>query len=96
MNYQAKDGIEFPNISKMPFVVLKASTNKVRNLVRIARDDGIPYGTFTETMTVGGWEDQDIRTRETNEEEHNFFGVILMGETQRITELTKKFSLWRV
>lgn len=96
MNYQTKDGIEYPNISKMPFIILKATGNKIKNLIKVAREEKIPFGAFTESMTCGTWEDQKEKTNEVDEEEHNFFGVVLMGGKDRVNELTGKFSVWRV
>ena len=95
MDYESKDGYKYSNISKMPFIILKASANKVKELVEKARNENIKFSTFTETMTKGGWKEQEVSTRKIEEKDHNFFGIVLLGEHQKIHNMTKKFSLWK-
>jgi len=45
-------------------------------------------------MTVGTWEEQVAKSKETAEEKLEYYGVCLFGERQVLEELTSKFSLW--
>jgi hypothetical protein len=95
VNYQDKSNNIYPDISKMPFIILSANSNKINNLRKSAMQGGILYSVFTDTMTVGTWEEQISRTKETPEEDINYMGIVLCGEWGIVTELTKKFSLWK-
>lgn len=96
MNYQNADGCIYPNISKMPFIILREkNSNKIGALLMKAKEAGIQYSVFTNTMTEGTWEDQKARTLNTKSEEIIFYGIVLFGPKEIVTEMTKKLSLWR-
>lgn len=96
MDYKNADGFIYPNISKMPFIILREkNSNKIANLLMKAKEAGIQYSVFTNTMTEGTWEDQKARTRATKSEEIIFYGIVLYGPQEIVTEMTKKLSLWR-
>lgn len=96
MNYENADGFIYPNISKMPFIILREkNSNKIANLLTKAKEAGIQYSVFTNTMTEGTWEDQKARTLAIKPEEIIFYGIVLYGPKEIVTEMTKKLSLWR-
>lgn len=96
MNYENAEGFIYPNISKMPFIILREkNSNKIANLLMKAKEAGIQYSVFTNTMTEGTWEDQKARTLATKQEEIIFYGIVLFGPKEIVTEMTKKLSLWR-
>ncbi len=94
-NYQDADGNSHPNISEMPFIILKANSNKIRILRQVAYESGIKFIDFTDTMTVGTYVEQLERTKQTKEENLVYYGIVLFGEWDIVTQLTKKFSLWK-
>ena len=96
MDFKSADGIVYPNISKMPFIILREkNSNKIANLLMKAKEAGLQYSAFTNTMTEGTWEDQKARTLATKPEEVIFYGIVLFGRKEIVTEMTKKLSLWR-
>ena len=96
MDYENADGFIYPNISKMPFIILREkNSNKIGSLLLKAKEAGIQYSVFTNTMTEGTWEDQKARTLATKPEEIIFYGIVLFGPKEIVTEMTKKLSLWR-
>lgn len=96
MDYENAEGFIYPNISKMPFIILREkNSNKIANLLMKAKEAGIQYSVFTNTMTEGTWEDQKARTLATKPEEIIFYGIVLFGPKEIVTEMTKKLSLWR-
>ena len=96
MDYENADGFIYPNISKMPFIILREkNSNKIANLLMKAKEAGIQYSVFTNTMTEGTWEDQKARTLATKPEEIIFYGIVLYVPKEIVTEMTKKLSLWR-
>src|SRR5665213_4488963 len=52
-NYTDGDGGSHPNISEMPFMILKTNSNKIRGLRLAALEKGIQFVDFTNTMTIG-------------------------------------------
>ncbi len=84
-----------PKISKMPFIILQASGNKIRTLRQEAQQSGIEFAEFTDTMTIGSWQEQVERTRQTPEADLQYYGIVLNGPWDQVSALTKKFSLWR-
>lgn len=96
MDYENAEGFVYPNISKMPFIILREkNSNKIADLLMKAKEAGIQYSVFTNTMTEGTWEDQKARTLATKPEEIIFYGIVLFGPKEIVTEMTKKLSLWR-
>ena len=96
MDYKNAEGFVYPNISKMPFIILKEdNSNKIAKLLMEAKEAGIQYSIFTNTMTEGTWEDQEARTFATKPEEIVYYGIVLFGPKEIVTNLTKKLSLFR-
>jgi len=93
--YVDADGNSHPHISEMPFIILKANSNKIRNLKESALHYGIGCVDFVNTMTAGTYQEQLERTKVTKEEELTYYGIVLFGDWDKVYELTKKFSLWR-
>lgn len=94
-NYIDADGGSHPNISEMPFMILKANSNKIRALRLAAQQAGIQCVDFTDTMTVGTYLEQIERTKQTKEADLVYYGIVLFGDWTKVSELTRKFSLWK-
>lgn len=96
MDYKNGDGFIYPNISKMPFIILREkNSNKIGTLLAKAKEAGIHYSVFTNTMTEGTWEDQEARTLATKQDEIIYYGLVLFGPQEIIREMTRKLSLYR-
>lgn len=94
-NYVDGDGGNHPFISEMPFMILKANSNKIRGLRQAAIEAGIKFVDFTSTMTIGTYLEQLERTKQTKEAELIYYGIVLFGDWDKVSELTRKFSLWK-
>lgn len=95
-SYIDKDGGNHKSISDNPFIILEAdNSNKIRTLRNALIERGIHFVDFTSTMTVGTYLEQQQRTKETPELELEYYGLCLFGEINQVSELTRKFSLWR-
>lgn len=94
-DYIDADGGLHLNISEMPFMILKAHANKLRALRVAAHQAEIRYIDFTHTMTLGTYLEQIERTKQTKEAELIYYGVVLFGDWDKVSELTRKFSLWK-
>ncbi len=94
-NYKDNDGNDHRNISEIPFIILRANSNKIRNTRNQAIEDNIDFVDFNDTMTIGTFQEQIIKAQNTKEKDLNYYGIVLFGDYEKISEMTKKFSLWR-
>ncbi|MDP1722120.1 MAG: DUF2000 domain-containing protein [Candidatus Gottesmanbacteria bacterium] len=95
-SYRDKDGGVHPSISDNPFIIVSSdNSNQIRTLRNALKEHSIPFTDFTNTMTVGTFVEQKQRTSETVEVELEYYGICFFGDRMTLSELTKKFSLWR-
>jgi hypothetical protein len=94
-DYQDAEGGSHPFISEIPFIILSENSNKIRKLRQAALAEHMLLNDFTDTMTVGTYQEQIERTLKTKEENLIYYGLVLFGDWAKVTELTKKCSLWR-
>ncbi|MCE5293114.1 MAG: DUF2000 domain-containing protein [Chlamydiales bacterium] len=94
-NYVDADNGQHPNISEMPFMILKANSNKIRSLRMAAIEANIQFVDFTDTMTIGTYLEQIEKTSQTKDENLIYYGIVLFGPWDKVSELTRKFSLWK-
>jgi hypothetical protein len=92
--YQDKASNLYPNISQMPFIVLRGKSNDIRKAVQKAKEKDIKIGVFLNTMTGGTYQEQLANTLQTPEEQLTYYGAIFFGPWQEVTEVTKRFSLY--
>lgn len=93
--YVDADGGAHPNISEMPFMILKANSNKIRGLRNLSLEAGVRFVDFTNTMTIGTYLEQIEKTAQTKEAELIYYGIVLFGPWDLVSEWTRKFSLWK-
>ena len=95
MDYADKENNPHPNISKMPLIVLRANSNKIRTTRQAAIEKGIAFTDYLDTMIGGTWEEQAESTLQKTDEELTYYGIMMVGDWDTVGELTKKFSLWK-
>jgi hypothetical protein len=93
--YEDKEGHAYPFISQMPFIVLRGKSGEIRKTVLAAREHHIVHTVFLNTMTGGTYLEQLERTKATPEQDLIYYGCVLFGPWAQVTELTRKFSLWK-
>ncbi len=95
-SYIDRDGGDHKSISDHPFIILKAeNSNQIRTLRQELIANNVHFVDFTNTMTVGTYQEQKDRTRQTPEAELEYYGICMFGDKILLSQLTKKFSLWR-
>ena len=94
-NYQDKDGNIYPNISQMPFIILRGKSGEIRKAVQNAKEQNIKYGVFINTMTGGGYQQQLDTTLATPEQSLIYYSAVLFGAWDSVSQITKKFSLYK-
>ncbi|HEX4045350.1 MAG TPA: DUF2000 domain-containing protein [Gammaproteobacteria bacterium] len=94
-DYKDADSGSHPFISEIPFMILSENSNKIRKLRNEAIANHIIFNDFTDTMTVGTYQEQIERTAQVKDGNLIYYGIVLFGDWDKVTELTRKFSLWR-
>lgn len=94
-DYEDQNGNKYPAISQIPFIILRAKSGEIRKTVNLAHEHKIKHTVFVNTMTVGTYLDQLERTKMTKEDELIFYGCVLFGDWNQVSEITRKFSLWK-
>jgi hypothetical protein len=94
-DYRDAGGGSHPFISEIPFIILSEKSNKIRKLRHEALAQDILFNDFTDTMTVGTYQEQIERTLLIKDEDLIYYGIVLFGDWDKVTELTRKCSLWR-
>ena len=96
LKYTDMDGGEHPSISHYPFIILKADNS---NQIRKVRDNlislEIPFTDFVSTMILGTSEEQIRVTAQTPEDDLDYFGICMFGNTAELKSFTSKFSLFK-
>lgn len=96
IDYADADGNSHANISELPFIVLRAkNSNRLRELRKKLVERGVHFVDFPGfVQEIGTFEDPE-KSRQMKEEDIEYYGIAMFGDWDTVTELTKKFSLWK-
>lgn len=95
VDYIDKNGTSH-KASKNSFVILKADNgNQIRTARNLAKEKGVLFVDFVQTMQEGTYLEQLEKTSQTPEAELDYYGILLFGEIEQVNEITRKFGLWR-
>jgi hypothetical protein len=83
-------------ISGMPYIILKGTSSDIKKALFKAKDDDIFQIGFTDTMTLcGGYEKQIKHTAEKTVDEFIYYVGILYGDFEKVKAITKRLSLFK-
>lgn len=90
-------GISHVGISKYPFIITKVKPGRLKKLIYDARKQKeIFIVDYPQQMLDTSHDDELAEALSLIEEENlNYLGVILYGDTEAIDKLTRNFTLWR-
>jgi hypothetical protein len=94
-DYRDADRGSHPFISEIPFIILCDSSNKIKKLREEAQAHGLIFNDFTDTMTEGTYQEQIVKTEKVKGDDLTYYGIVLFGDWDTLTQLTRKCSLWR-
>ena len=93
-HYIGKDGSSHCEISRHPFIVLKAKNS---NQIAKFRDEciaaGLVYNDFVRQMIAGSAEEQLQQTMDAEPDELEYIAICAFGSAEKLKPITKKFSL---
>ena len=82
-------------MSGMPYIILRGKSGEIRKAVLAAKAENVKQIAFVETMTGGTWQEQVERTAKVAEDEHTYFAAILYGSWDTVSQISKRFSLYK-
>jgi len=90
-------GITHVGISRYPVIVTKAKPAQLRRLVELARQEtAVLLVDYPEQMLLTGHDDELAATlARVGEADITYLGAALYGDSEVVSKLTSKFSLWR-
>ena len=90
-------GVTHMGLSKYPFIILKANSQKIRDITNEAKENSkllvvdfpeYAYTTYTD-------EELQEAMSKTKEETLKYYGVALFGSVEEVDKLTKQLPLWK-
>ncbi|WP_264319661.1 DUF2000 domain-containing protein [Zarconia navalis] len=83
-------------ISLYPFILLAAkNNNQLKTLHLRANELGVCHNAFTDSMLGSSASEQQQQTKEVETDNLTYFGIVIFGATEQLTDLTRKYSLFK-
>ena len=95
IDFEDLNGQKHPSISARSFIILRGTDNDIRKVRHSAQEAGVPFVSFVSTMTGETYVEQLIRTKATPSIELTFYSIALVGRSDVLHPITKRYSLWR-
>ena len=94
IDFLDKDDSIHKSISGLSLIVLRGKNNEIKKLRQSFIEHNVLFTDFTETMTGDTYKEQLNKTKQTSNEDMNYFCITAFGKKEIIDPLTSKFSLY--
>lgn len=82
-------------VSGMPFIVLRGKSNEIRKTMIGAKETDLLSLAFVDSMTGGTYLEQIESIKIKTEDDHIYYAGVLIGDSETVTKMTKRYSLYR-
>ena len=95
-DYEDADGNSHPNISELPFIILKAkNSSQLRKLRQLLLENSVRHVDFSNNIMYIGTSQAHELSRKSKEADLEYYGIVIFDDWEVVTDLTKRFSLWK-
>ena len=93
-----KTGIDHLGISKFPFIVTKVKSGKLKNAIKLAKQNpNLLVADYPRNMLDTRTDEELVSSISSKENDDlEYFGAIIYGNTYDVNKITGKFQLWRI
>ena len=75
---------------------MRGKSGEIRKSIIAAKEADVMQIAFTETMIGGDAYTEELeRTAKLSQEEHSYYAAVLFGPWETVSQITKKFSLYK-
>ncbi|MBU4274311.1 DUF2000 domain-containing protein [Patescibacteria group bacterium] len=96
VDYADGDSNSHANISELPFIILRTKNpEELKGLRKELISKNVRFVDFPDFINSIGTFESPEKSRQFKEESIEYYGIVMFGDWDVVSELTRKFSLWR-